>query len=97
MCSGETKNGSGTVSRPCPPYTILPDRDYEYAFDPDWVSAYREHVDLGHTNAAMIEVTERNFWRTARCLEGLTDRELTGARIVEKLETRGAVNSCPSR
>jgi glyoxylase-like metal-dependent hydrolase (beta-lactamase superfamily II) len=40
---------------------LLPDRDYEYLFDPYWVSAYPYRVDFSHADVQNITVTVRNF------------------------------------
>ena len=40
---------------------LLPDEDYEYLFDPYWVSAYPYRVDLTQTVTQTIQVTVRNF------------------------------------
>lgn len=40
---------------------LLPDPDYEYQFDPFWVSAYPYRVDLSEKPEAMISVSVRNF------------------------------------
>jgi glyoxylase-like metal-dependent hydrolase (beta-lactamase superfamily II) len=40
---------------------LLPDRDYEYRFDPYWVSAYPYRVDFSASAHQTIQVTVRNF------------------------------------
>jgi hypothetical protein len=40
---------------------LLPDPDYEYRFDPYWVSAYPYRVDLADRREAEVTVTVRNF------------------------------------
>jgi len=40
---------------------ILPDTDYEYNFDPYWVSAYPYRVDLTEEGTQKVTVTVRNF------------------------------------
>lgn len=40
---------------------LLPDPDYEYQYDPFWVSAYPYRVDLQRDDQAMVSVTVRNF------------------------------------
>ena len=40
---------------------LLPDPDYEYQFDPFWVSAYPYRVDLTEAGEATVAVTIRNF------------------------------------
>ncbi|MEM7230921.1 MAG: MBL fold metallo-hydrolase [Planctomycetota bacterium] len=40
---------------------LLPDEDYEYLFDPYWVSAYPYRVDLSEKDKAQVEVSVRNF------------------------------------
>lgn len=40
---------------------LLPDPDYEYQFDPFWVSAYPYRVDLEEKPEAVVTVTVRNF------------------------------------
>ena len=43
---------------------LLPDPDYEYCFDPYWVSAYPYRVDFGESSEQTIQVTVRNFCST---------------------------------
>ncbi len=43
---------------------LLPDPDYEYGFDPYWVSAYPYRVDFSQTETQMVTVTVRNFRST---------------------------------
>ncbi|MFO1002039.1 MAG: MBL fold metallo-hydrolase [Planctomycetaceae bacterium] len=43
---------------------LLPDPDYEYRFDPYWVSAYPYRVDFSESTEQTIEVTVRNFRNT---------------------------------
>lgn len=43
---------------------LLPDPDYEYRFDPYWVSAYPYRVDFSESTEQIIEVTVRNFRST---------------------------------
>jgi Metallo-beta-lactamase superfamily len=40
---------------------LLPDKDYEYLFDPYWVSAYPYRVDFSQKNVQEVMVTVRNF------------------------------------
>lgn len=40
---------------------LLPDTNYEYLFDPYWVSAYPYRVDLTRTDAQTVKITVRNF------------------------------------
>lgn len=40
---------------------LLPDPDYEYQFDPYWVSAYPYRVDFSDSREQTIAVTVRNF------------------------------------
>jgi len=40
---------------------LLPDANYEYLFDPYWVSAYPYRVDLTTADTQTIQVTVRNF------------------------------------
>ncbi len=40
---------------------LLPDKDYEYQFDPYWVSAYPYRVDLREQSVRTVTVTVRNF------------------------------------
>lgn len=40
---------------------MLPDPDYEYLFDPYWVSAYPYRVDLRTADTQQVSVTVRNF------------------------------------
>lgn len=40
---------------------LLPDEDYEYLFDPYWVSAYPYRVDLTTQDSQIVQVTVRNF------------------------------------
>lgn len=40
---------------------LLPEEDYEYLFDPYWVSAYPYRVDLSEQDAQQVQVTVRNF------------------------------------
>jgi len=40
---------------------LLPDKNYEYQFDPYWVSAYPYRTDLSSGEAQTINVTVRNF------------------------------------
>ncbi len=42
---------------------LLPDRDYEYFFDPYWVSAYPYRVDLSESGERDVRITVRNFRR----------------------------------
>ncbi len=43
---------------------LLPDSDYEYGFDPYWVSAYPYRVDFSEAAEQTIQVTVRNFRST---------------------------------
>ncbi len=45
---------------------LLPDPDYEYLFDPYWVSAYPYRVDFSERNEQEISVTVRNFRNKAQ-------------------------------
>lgn len=40
---------------------LLPDRNYEYQFDPFWVSAYPYRVDLAEQATQDVTITVRNF------------------------------------
>ena len=40
---------------------LLPEKDYEYLFDPYWVSAYPYRVDLSAESSQEVTVTIRNF------------------------------------
>jgi hypothetical protein len=40
---------------------LLPDRNYEYQFDPFWVSAYPYRVDLQDHSTQEVTITVRNF------------------------------------
>ncbi|QDU25132.1 ribonuclease Z [Anatilimnocola aggregata] len=40
---------------------LLPDRDYEYLFDPYWVSAYPYRVDFSAAETQTVAITVRNF------------------------------------
>jgi glyoxylase-like metal-dependent hydrolase (beta-lactamase superfamily II) len=40
---------------------LLPDRNYEYQFDPFWVSAYPYRVDLHERSTQEVTITVRNF------------------------------------
>ena len=40
---------------------LLPDEDYEYGYDPYWVSAYPYRVDLSTQDAQTVQITVRNF------------------------------------
>lgn len=40
---------------------LLPDEDYEYGYDPYWVSAYPYRVDLATQDSQIVQVTVRNF------------------------------------
>ncbi|MFM8250611.1 MAG: MBL fold metallo-hydrolase [Planctomycetota bacterium] len=42
---------------------LLPDRDYEYQYDPFWVSAYPYRVDLQEPGTHEVQITVRNFRR----------------------------------
>ena len=43
---------------------LLPDQDYEYLFDPYWVSAYPYRVDFSRDDVQPVSVTVRNFRAT---------------------------------
>ena len=43
---------------------LLPDEDYEYGFDPYWVSAYPYRVDFSESTRQTVQVTVRNFRST---------------------------------
>jgi len=45
---------------------LLPDKDYEYGFDPYWVSAYPYRVDLSAADGQDVTVTVRNFRDTTQ-------------------------------
>lgn len=45
---------------------LLPDKDYEYDFDPYWVSAYPYRVDFSQSAEQLVTVTVRNFRETAQ-------------------------------
>ncbi len=45
---------------------LLPDHDYEYDFDPYWVSAYPYRVDFTESAQQILQVTVRNFRSTAQ-------------------------------
>ena len=40
---------------------LLPEADYEYLYDPYWVSAYPYRVDLSEEDEQTVDVTVRNF------------------------------------
>ncbi len=40
---------------------LLPEKDYEYLYDPYWVSAYPYRVDLSEEDTQTVTVTVRNF------------------------------------
>jgi glyoxylase-like metal-dependent hydrolase (beta-lactamase superfamily II) len=40
---------------------LLPEKDYEYLFDPYWVSAYPYRVDFSNQNEQQVDITVRNF------------------------------------
>jgi len=40
---------------------LLPEKDYEYLFDPYWVSAYPYRVDFSERNVQYVTMTVRNF------------------------------------
>ena len=48
---------------------LLPDPDYEYLFDPYWVSAYPYRVDLREKETQTVTVTVRNFRKTRQTHE----------------------------
>ncbi len=43
---------------------LLPEKDYEYLYDPYWVSAYPYRVDFVRENTQTVQVTVRNFRST---------------------------------
>ena len=43
---------------------LLPEKDYEYLYDPYWVSAFPYRVDLSSRDTQVVEVTVRNFRST---------------------------------
>ena len=43
---------------------LLPDTNYEYLFDPYWVSAYPYRVDFSQNDTQQVTVTVRNFRET---------------------------------
>ncbi|MCF7847688.1 MAG: MBL fold metallo-hydrolase [Kiritimatiellales bacterium] len=45
---------------------LLPGTNYEYGFDPYWVSAYPYRVDLAQADTQTVQVTVRNFRDTAQ-------------------------------
>ena len=45
-------------------HDLLPDPDYEYGYDPYWVSAYPYRVDLSQSETRTVTVTVRNFRAT---------------------------------
>jgi glyoxylase-like metal-dependent hydrolase (beta-lactamase superfamily II) len=45
---------------------LLPDKDYEYLFDPYWVSAYPYRVDFSQNDVQQVTVTVRNFRETSQ-------------------------------
>ncbi|MHC4876291.1 MAG: MBL fold metallo-hydrolase [Planctomycetota bacterium] len=45
---------------------LLPDSDYEYQFDPYWVSAYPYRVDFTEQTAQTVAITVRNFRNTTQ-------------------------------
>lgn len=45
---------------------LLPDKDYEYLFDPYWVSAYPYRVDFSKRDVQRVTVTVRNFRNSAQ-------------------------------
>ena len=40
---------------------LLPEKDYEYLFDPYWVSAYPYRIDFSQNDVQQVTVTVRNF------------------------------------
>ncbi|QDU63083.1 ribonuclease Z [Planctomycetes bacterium Pan216] len=40
---------------------LLPEEDYEYLYDPYWVSAYPYRVDLANEETQTVQITVRNF------------------------------------
>jgi hypothetical protein len=45
---------------------LLPDQNYEYLFDPYWVSAYPYRADLREQPELTVQVTVRNFRDSAQ-------------------------------
>ncbi len=45
---------------------LLPDEDYEYLFDPFWVSAYPYRVDFSEKDTQTVAITVRTFRDTAQ-------------------------------
>lgn len=45
---------------------LLPDENYEYLFDPYWVSAYPYRVDLSENDVQEVTITVRNFRETSQ-------------------------------
>ncbi len=45
---------------------LLPDENYEYLYDPFWVSAYPYRVDLTKEDTQTVQITVRNFRGTAQ-------------------------------
>ena len=43
---------------------LLPEKNYEYLFDPYWVSAYPYRVDFSQSDVQQVNVTVRNFRET---------------------------------
>jgi hypothetical protein len=43
---------------------LLPEKDYEYLYDPYWVSAYPYRVDFTKETTQTVEITLRNFRST---------------------------------
>jgi len=48
---------------------LLPEEDYEYLYDPYWVSAYPYRVDFSQKETQSVEVTVRNFRSTEQSHE----------------------------
>jgi len=43
---------------------MLPETDYEYLYDPNWVSAYPYRVDLSEECTQAVQISVRNFRST---------------------------------
>ena len=48
---------------------LLPESDYEYLYDPYWVSAYPYRVDFSQKETQSVEITVRNFRSTIQSHE----------------------------
>lgn len=70
---------------------LLPDSDYEYLFDPYWVSAYPYRVDLRHQDSTTVAVTVRNF-RASKQTHHITLKTPPGIRA-EPPTLTGTINA----